>query len=184
MEHPMRVTECVLGLAAVLLLCGGCDQGSPGSGQANKPPAVAPADGQVEQASGDNADVHLPSDRILEMLGVDLATIELDAPTVVSIFAEFGEERRMLLGGPGPVYGGTLQVAVLVDSDPDRIRIAVSSAEPGAVMVTLKENPFRETGSTFHPTPRDDGEGKYTIMESYFDAKYKIAIVTRPATPG
>jgi len=182
MQHPMRVTTCVLGLAVALLMCGGCGPDSPGSGQENEQPPVAPADGQVDQKSGENADTHLPSDRILNMLGVDLARIDLAEPTAVSIFAEFGEERRMLLDGP--VYDGALQVAVLVDSDPDRIRIAVASAEGNAAMATLKENPFRKTGSAFHPTPSDDGEGKYTIMESSPpDATHKIVIVTRPATP-
>ena len=184
MKHPMRVTTCVLGLAAALLICGGCDQHPPGHGGQHKQTPATPPDGRAEQNSGANADTHLPSDRILEMLGVDLARIDLAEPTAISIFAEFGEERRTLLDGPGPVHDGALQIAVLVDSDPDRIRIAVASAEGNATMVTLKENPFRQTGSAFHPTPSDDGEGQYTIMSSSPpDATHKIVIVTRPATP-
>lgn len=182
MKHIIRVATCVLGLAVALLICGGCGQDSPGSRQGDEQPPVALADGQADQKSGENADTHLPSDRILSMLGVDLARIFLAEPTAVSIFAEFGEERRMLLDGL--VYDGTLQVAVLVDSDPDRIRIAVASAGGNAAMATLKENPFREAGSAFHPKPSDDGEGKYTIMESSPpDATHKIVIVTKPATP-
>ena len=91
MKHPLRVTTCVSGLAVALLMCGGCGQDSPGSGQENEQPPAAPGDGLADQKSGENADTHLPSDRILEMLGVDLARINLAEPSAISIFAEFGE---------------------------------------------------------------------------------------------
>lgn len=153
----------LLGSAAALLLCVGCNDTSSSSPSADTGAEDDPSTVTAEQGPTDD-DPEVIVD-LLNALGVKLATIEQTEPKKLSIVWESEQERKVLMTVNRWESQNGFQVAVQEDSKVDLLRIAIANGrEAGKTLI--EENPFKGRASSFYPDPREDGQGRYVIMET------------------
>lgn len=153
----------LLGSAAALLLCVGCDDSSSSSSSATTGAVDDPPSPIVEQDPSDDDSKAIVD--LLEVLGVKLARIEQTEPKKLSIVWESEQERKVLMTVSRWESQTGFQVAVQEDSKVDILRIAIANGrEAGKTLI--EENPFKGRANSFYPNPREDGQGRYVIMET------------------
>lgn len=166
MKHPYNQTKMktsLLGSAAALMLCVGCNDTSSSSpsaytGAKDEPPTVT----AEQDRSDDDPKVIV---KLLDVLGVRLARIEQTQPKKLSIVWESEQERKFLMTVNRWESPNGFQVAVQDDSRVDILRIAIANGrEAGNTL--LEANPFKGRANSFYPNPREDGQGRYVIMET------------------